>query len=119
MKYVLRSFLMLALTICSAAVLCANEYESKLFKSIELIYEEQFEKDGPHIDTEQWTIRQNTQWNVKDGVLVGEIADEEYQKMMQAKNDGHDGTRPVIWLNPVPKAFVIQMRVRYDETNTK
>ena len=55
----------------------------------------------------------------EDGVLVGEIADEAYQKMMQAKNDGHDGTRPVIFLKPVPKAFVVRMRVRYDETSKK
>ena len=38
---------------------------------------------------------------------------------MQDKGDGHDGTRPVIFLKPVPKAFVVQMRVRYNETASK
>ena len=97
----------------------ADEYRPQLFKSAELIYDEQFDTDGPHKNTKQWAIRQNTRWNVKDGILVGEIADEEYQKKMQAKNDGHDGTRPVIFLKPVPKAFVVRMRVRYDETAKK
>ena len=97
----------------------SDDYKPELFKAAKLIYEEQFEKDGPHKNTKQWVIRQNTQWNVKDGVLVGEIADEEYQKKMQAIGDGHDGTRPVIFLKPVPKAFVVQMRVRYDETAKK
>jgi hypothetical protein len=39
--------------------------------------------------------------------------------MMQAKKDGHDGTRTVIFLKPVPKAFVLQMRVRYNESDKR
>ena len=97
----------------------ADDYKSELFKSIELIYHEQFETDGPHTNTKYWVIRQQTQWNVENGVLTGAIAKEEYQKKMQAVGDGHDGTRPVIFLKPVPKAFVIQMRVRYNETKKK
>lgn len=111
----------------AAAVLCsvisrsasADDYKSELFKSVELIFDEQFDNDGPHKNTKQWEIRQNTQWNVRNGVLTGEIATEEYQKKMQAIGDGHDGTRPVIWIRPVPKAFVVRMRVRYDETEKK
>ena len=38
---------------------------------------------------------------------------------MQAKGDGHDGTRPVIFLKPVPKSFVVRMRLRYNETDKK
>jgi hypothetical protein len=97
----------------------AGDYKPELFKSMKLVYAEEFDKDGPHKNTKQWEIRQNTQWNVKDGVLTGEIATEEYQKKMQAIGDGHDGTRPVIWIKPVPKAFVVQMRVRYNETSKK
>lgn len=97
----------------------ADDYKPELFRSAELIFDEQFEKDGPHKNTKQWEIRQNTQWNVKGGVLTGEIATEEYQKKMQAIGDGHDGTRPVIWIRPVPKAFVVRMRVRYNETASK
>lgn len=97
----------------------SEDYEPELFKSIELIYDEQFEKDGPHTNTKLWEIRQHTQWNVRDGVLTGGLATEEYQKKMQAIGDGHDGTRTVIWLRPVPKAFVVRIRVRYNETEKK
>ena len=90
----------------SHAASFAEEYQPKLFKSMELVYEENFEKDGPHENPKQWTIRQETQWNVKDGILVGEPAKEEYQKKMQALNDVHEGTRPVIFLKPVPKSLV-------------
>ncbi len=103
--------------LCFAA-LCQNsyaeDYKPELFSSMTLVYEEQFKTDGPHTNAEQWEIRQNTQWEVKDGVLIGSSATEEYQKQMQAKNDAHDGTRPVIFIKPVPKALVIMMRVRYD-----
>ena len=96
-----------------------DEYEPQLFQTVKLIYQDSFDRDGPHKDDQQWVIRQNTQWHVKNGVLTGGLADAEYQKMMQAKKDGHDGTRTVIFLKPVPKAFVLQMRVRYNETARK
>ncbi|MEM8671568.1 MAG: hypothetical protein AAGG48_28870 [Planctomycetota bacterium] len=98
---------------------CAQGYQPELFSAIELVYDEQFDKDGPLKNTSQWVIRQNTQWNVEDGVLTGGLASEKYQKKMQAIGDGHDGTRTVIFLKPVPKAFVVQMRVRYNETDKK
>tara|TARA_R110002049_G_scaffold285698_4_gene466979 strand:- start:100493 stop:101176 length:684 start_codon:yes stop_codon:yes gene_type:complete len=95
------------------------DYQPELFRTIELIYEEQFESDGPLDVGAHWVIRQSTQWNVKGGVLTGDLATKEFQEQMQAKGDGHDGTRPVIFLKPVPKAFVVQMRVRYNETSRK
>lgn len=114
---------LLATLVMSNAMLSSNvqggDYKPELFKSMKLVYAEEFDKGGPHKNTKQWEIRQNTQWNVKDGVLTGEIATEEYQKKMQAIGDGHDGTRPVIWIKPVPKPFVVQMRVRYNETSKK
>lgn len=97
----------------------ADDYQPGLFKAIELIYEENFDTDGPLELGEHWVIRQQTQWNVKDGVLTGDLATAEYQKMMQDKKDGHDGTRPVLFLKPVPKTFVVQMRVRYNETQKR
>lgn len=110
----------IALALFSAnATTFAEDYRPELFSSIELIYDETFDKDGPHKNTSQWVIRQNTQWHVEDGVLTGGLASEEYQKKMQAIGDGHDGTRTVIFLKPVPKAFVVQMRVRYNETDKK
>lgn len=97
----------------------ADEYKPELFQSIKLIYSENFDTDGPLDTSKQWVIRQSTQWNVKDGVLTGGLATEEFQKKMQAKKDGHDGTRTVAFLKPVPKSFVVQMRVRYNETEKK
>ncbi len=96
-----------------------KDYEPELFQTMQLIYEDSFDTDGPHKLKKQWVIRQNTQWHVKNGVLTGGLADAEYQKMMQEKKDGHDGTRTVIFLKPVPKAFVLRMRVRYNETDRK
>ncbi|MEM8912358.1 MAG: hypothetical protein AAGC97_11375 [Planctomycetota bacterium] len=95
------------------------DYEPRLLQSVELIYDEPFAEDGPLPNNERWVIRQNTRWSVKDGVLIGEVADEAYQKKMQAEGDGHDGTRPVIFLTPIPSVFAVQMRVRYDETENK
>ena len=97
----------------------ADEYKPQLFESVDLIYEESFDSDGPFDVGDQWVIRQQTTWNVKDGILTGGLASKEYQKMMQAKKDGHDGTRTVIFLKPVPKAFVVRMRLRYNETEKK
>lgn len=97
----------------------ADDYKPELFKSIELIYEENFDSDGPLKVGKHWVIRQETRWHVKDGILTGDLATKEYQKKMQDKKDGHDGTRPVIFLKPVPKAFVVQMRLRYNETEKK
>lgn len=108
-----------ALSLSLSKSACAQGYQPELFSAIELVYDEQFDKDGPLKNTSQWVIRQNTQWNVEDGVLTGGLASEKYQKKMQAIGDGHDGTRTVIFLKPVPKAFVVQMRVRYNETGKK
>ncbi len=97
----------------------AEDYKPELFKSAKLIYEDTFETSGPHKVGKQWEIRQSSRWNVKDGVLTGSTATKEFQKAMQAKGDSHDGTRTVIFLKPVPKAFVLRMRVRYNETAEK
>lgn len=97
----------------------ADEYQPKLFSSVELIYEDEFTKEGPLDDGKHWVVRQNTQWSVVDGVLTGTTAPVEFQKKMQAIGDGHDGTRPVIFLRPVPQALVVQLRVRYNETEKK
>ena len=38
-----------------------------------------------------------------------------YQKPCKQKEHNHDGTRAIIFLKPVPKGFVLQLRVRYNE----
>lgn len=97
----------------------AGDYKPELFRSVELVYDESFDTDGPHNRPDRWVIRQETQWNVVDGVLVGGVATEEFQKKIQATGDGHDGTRTVIFLKPVPRAMVVRMCIRYDETPLK
>ena len=119
MKYFTASLLLVFLSTHAPAHVEGKDYDPQLFGEMRLIYDDSFDNDGKHQHPEQWVIRQNTNWNVKDGILTGGLADVGYQKMMQAKNDGHDGTRTVIFLKPVPKAFVIQMRVRYNETDKR
>lgn len=97
----------------------SGDYKPQLFSDVELLYDESFDVDGPHDVGTQWVIRQETRWTVKDGVLWGEVASEEFQKKIQATGDGHDGTRPVIFLKPVPKAMVLLARLRYNETSEK
>tara|TARA_R110002096_G_scaffold102753_4_gene226899 strand:- start:1469 stop:2149 length:681 start_codon:yes stop_codon:yes gene_type:complete len=114
MKRYFQSLLPIALSAAFMVHASADEYQPELFKSVELIYDEPFATDGPHNMPEKWTIRQETQWNVVDGILVGGVATEEFQKRIKATGDGHDGTRPVIFIKPVPKALAIQLRLRYD-----
>jgi hypothetical protein len=119
MKYVSAALFVILLSSQAHTDAVGEDYVSQLFDRVKLIYEDGFDIAGKHKNTDQWVIRQNTSWTVKDGILTGGLADVAYQKMMQAKQDGHDGTRTVIFLKPVPKAFVIQMRVRYNETDKR
>ena len=119
MKYLPVALFVLFLSNQTHTNAVGEEYAPQLFEKMQLIYEDGFDTDGKHQHPERWVIRQNTKWNVKDGILTGGLADVAYQKMMQAKKDGHDGTRTVIFLKPVPKAFVIQMRVRYNQTERR
>ena len=52
-----------------------EEYAPQLFERMKLIYEDDFDTDGKHQQPERWVIRQNTNWNVKDGILTGGLAD--------------------------------------------
>lgn len=113
----LSSILSAAFVLISLSMANADDYSPELFKSAELIYEDNFDNDGPQKVGKHWVIRQQTQWNVEKGVLTGGLATEAYQKKMQAIGDGHDGTRTVVFLKPVPEKLVVQMRVRYNETD--
>ena len=104
--------LILALT-AAASSLRADNYQPELYLSAELLYENEFETDGPHHVGTHWVIRQETQWQVVDGILVGSSATKEYQKRMQAIDPTHDGTRPVIFLKPVPSELILRLRLRY------
>jgi hypothetical protein len=89
-----------------------REYQSELFKSTKLVYEDTF--DGP-LNTDSWEVRQSSTWLIKDGVLTGSPSSKEFQEKKLASGDpSHAGLKPVIWLKQVPENFVCAMRVRYN-----
>jgi hypothetical protein len=88
-------------------------HKSRLFQSINLVYEDNF--DGDQINTDFWEIRQNSTWKIENGILHGSQSSPEFQKKKIAEGDrAHAGFKPVIWLKKVPENFVCAMRVRYD-----
>jgi hypothetical protein len=89
----------------------APEYKPEFFKSVKLVYSDDF--TGP-LNTEHWEVRQNTTWTIKDGVLCGTPSSKEFQEKKKASADpSHAGLKPVMWLKKVPENFVVSMRVRY------
>lgn len=110
------------LTLCSALLAIAlpshlraggADYQSELFHSLKLIYEDHF--DSGKLNTEFWEIRQNTTWVIQDGTLTGRPSSKEFQERKIADGDkAHAGLKPVIWLKKVPENFVCALRVRYD-----
>jgi hypothetical protein len=91
-----------------------TEYQSELFKSTKLVYEDTFDGNGP-LNAEFWEVRQSSTWTIKDGVVTGEPSSKEFQeKKLVSEDPSHAGLKPVIWLKKVPENFVCTMRVRYD-----
>ena len=87
-------------------------YKPELFQSLKLVYEDDF--NGP-LNKDFWEVRQNTTWEIKDGILNGSPSSKEFQASKKASADpSHAGLKPVIWLKKVPENFVCAMRVRYD-----
>ena len=106
------AILSLALSWNPSLQAASPEYQSELFKSTKLVYEDNF--NGP-LNKEFWEVRQNTTWAIKDGVLTGSPSSKEFQAKKKASDDpSHAGLKPVIWLKKVPENFVCAMRVRYD-----
>ncbi len=100
------------LTLGAARTVWAGDYKSELFHKTRLVYADTF--DGK-LNTEQWEVRQNTTWVVKEGVLSGGPSSKEFQEKKKASADpSHAGLKPVIWLKKVPESFVCTLRVRYD-----
>ena len=90
-----------------------SQYQPKLFNSLELVYEDDFNQDGTY-NKDHWEVRQSTTWIQKGGILHGSESSKEFQKKKLASSDPtHAGFRPVIFLKPVPKEFVVQLRIRY------
>src|SRR4051812_22777622 len=96
----------------SCAHAASPDYQPRLFKTLKLIYEDEF--NGP-LNTEFWEIRQNTAWQIENGVLTGSPSSKEFQEKKKASDDpSHAGLKPVIWLKKVPENFVCALRLRYD-----
>lgn len=97
----------------SVSSLHAADYQPELFKSLRLVYQDDFSSGT--LNTDFWEVRQNTTWAIKDGVLSGSESSKEFQAKKKASDDpSHAGLKPVIWLKKVPENFVCSMRVRYD-----
>lgn len=105
-------FISLCITaVCAPAM--AEEYQPQLFKSVRLVYADDF--SGGKLDTNYWQPRQGSTWVVKDGVLAGSPSPKEYQdKKVAAGDKAHAGFKPVMWLEKVPQNLVVQFRVRFD-----
>lgn len=107
-------FLALLMLVLPAAVRAgdAAAMTSELFKSLKLVYEDDF---NGALNTEFWEVRQSSTWAVKEGVLQGSESSKEFQAKKLASNDpSHAGLKPVIWLRKVPENFVCSMRIRHD-----
>ena len=112
LRFASLSLLALALAVNPALRAASPEYQSELFKTVKLVYADDF--DGP-LNTEFWEVRQSSTWAIKDGVLTGSPSSKEFQEKKKASADpSHAGLKPVIWLKKVPENFVCTMRVRYD-----
>lgn len=110
----LPAFLALLMLVLPAAARAGDPAPaaSELFKSLKLVYEDDF---NGALNTEFWEVRQSSTWNVKDGVLQGSESSKEFQAKKLASNDpSHAGLKPVIWLRKVPENFVCSMRIRHD-----
>jgi hypothetical protein len=95
---------------------CAADagYRPEIFKKVEPVYIDQFDKDGK-VNRAFWQVKQKTVWVVKDGMLVGSPSSREYQEHVRTEGDGiHTGANPVIILKPVPEEFVLRMRIKYE-----
>ncbi|MFY9252638.1 MAG: hypothetical protein WAO83_04230 [Fuerstiella sp.] len=106
-----RAILVLAIFLPSSVV--AEDYQPELFKSLKLVYADDFSSGT--LDTEHWQVRQGTTWSIKEGVLVGGPSPREFQdKKIAAGDKAHAGFKPVIWLQKVPENLVARFRVRFD-----
>jgi len=105
--------LLLVGTLALHSTLNADDFQPQLFRSIELVYEDDFTR-GP-LSTDHWQVRQGSTWEIKDGVLIGSPSPKDYQDKKVAEGDpAHAGFKPVIWLEKVPEDLVVRFRARFD-----
>ncbi len=98
----------------SSCSIWAEAYKPELFKSIKLVYEDDFSKDGKP-DPKQWKPQHNSSWVIKDNHLIGSPAPKEFQEEKLASGDAaHAGLKPVVFLKNIPENFVFQTRIKYE-----
>lgn len=81
-----------------------------MVKKGSLVYENDFSEDG-EIDKVVWNKRQNTRWDVKNGVMHGIESTKEYQ---DSKKD-HKGTEPRLNIKNTPENFVIEFEITFKD----
>jgi hypothetical protein len=87
---------LLSLALHSPLHAVSPDYQPELFESMKLIYQDTF--DGT-LNADPWKVRQNTTWEIKDGVLTGSQSSKEFQEKNEASNGpSQAGLNPVIWL---------------------
>lgn len=94
---------LLSILFATSSLFCL---EPIMVKKGKLIYENDFSIPSA-IDKQVLNKRQNTRWEIKDGVLFGMESTKEYQ---DSKKD-HKGTEPRLNLKNTPENFVIEFEI--------
>lgn len=102
--------LILALT----AIIPLAAMEPQILQTGQAIFEEDF-STNTEIKKPRWWIKQNTQWSVKDGELVGVPATAEYQAKKKKEGKGHLGDIPRIGLGKMPKSYIMSFKFQIDD----
>ena len=98
----------------AAPFITAETPKTNLLAPGKLVCQEGF-SGGAKIAKPRWWIKQNTQWAVEDGVLVGRAATEAYQEERR-KVGHHLGDVPRIGLGKMPpKSYVMSFRFQVDD----
>ena len=74
----------------------------------DLLFEDDFAIVKP-LTKPRWWPKQETQWSIQNGILVGVAATEEYQKQRQQIGH-HLGDIPRIGMGKLPRTYVLACR---------
>jgi len=106
-------FVILAITFALATsnLSAANQsLKPLLAQHGDIALESAFSKPAP-LDKGVWLQRQHTQWEIKNGVLLGIPSTDEYQK----SRDDHQGFEPRISVPVTPAECIAQFSVRFSD----
>ena len=79
----------------------------------DLLFEDDFAIVKP-LTKPRWWPKQETQWSIQNGILVGVAATEEYQKQRQQIGH-HLGDIPRIGMGKLPRTYVLACRFQIDD----